>query len=146
MALYVPAARRRRRLLVFTGAALLVGLLLGAFIGRGTAPTVDDRIEAVRNDARQTAAGLRVIALHDESNAVSNAGEGDGGTQLVLDRTRAELREEFDDAPWITTEQRDELINALDGLDEQSDRTSETFGRDAEALADKIDAAFGTAT
>ena len=90
MALYVPAARRRRRIVVFTVGALVVGLLLGALLGRVTAPTVDDRLASVRSSAQQTAAGLRVIAIHDQSNTVSNQ-SANSGADLVLKRTRSEL-------------------------------------------------------
>jgi len=142
MALYIPPARRRRRLLLCTLAALVVGLLLGALVGRASAPTVDDRLSSVREHARQTAAGLRVIAIHDESQAISNQAD-DGGADLVLTDTRSQLRDEFGDAPWITLTQREALYEALDDLEAQPDKTSSAFGRDAEALARQIESTFG---
>ena len=143
MAVYVPAARRRRRLLVFVGVALVAGLVLGALVGRATAPTVGDRISSVQEDARRTAAALRVLALHDESGAISNQA-GNGGADLVLTRTGAELRKEFDAAPWITTAQRAALLGALADLTAISDRTSSEFGKAAEAVAGRIDSTFGS--
>ena len=142
MALYVPAARRRRRIVVFTVGALVVGLLLGALLGRVTAPTVDDRLASVRSSAQQTAAGLRVIAIHDESNTVSNQ-SANSGADLVLKRTRSELEHEFGHAPWITLAQREALLKSLDELEAQPDRKSEAFGTAADALANQIEATFG---
>ena len=101
MALYVPAARRRRRVVIFAVVALVLGVVLGVVVGRVTAPTVDDRLASVRKSAQQTAAGLRVIAIHDESDTVSNQ-TANSGAELVLKQTRSELKREFDDAPWIT--------------------------------------------
>src|SRR6476660_9744095 len=109
MAVYVPAGRRRRRIYAFVGIALVVGLVIGAFLGRTTAPTVGDRIASVQADARQTAAALRVLALHDESGALSNPTAGAGCADLVLDRSGSELSAEFGRAPWITSEQRQAL-------------------------------------
>ena len=76
-------------MLAFVGVALVAGLIVGALVGRITAPTVDDRISSVQEDARQTAAALRVLALHDESGALSNQSAGDGGADLV---SRAHVR------------------------------------------------------
>jgi hypothetical protein len=146
MALYVPAAKRRRRTLVFVGIAVIIGLVLGALVGRLTAPSVDDRINAVRKDARETASGLRVIAIHDESGAVSNQSASGSGTELVLKDTRDQLRDEFDRAPWITTPQRDALMQQLEDLATRTDRRTEAFGAAADALAQKIEETFGAPT
>ena len=143
MALYVPAARRRRRVLIFAGVALVAGLVVGVVVGRASAPTVEDRLHSVRSNAEQTAAGLRVIALHDESSAIANQ-SGNGGADLVLRDTRSEMRNEFGDAPRITTAQREALLAALDELEAEPDRTSAAFGARAEAVAKQIEATFGT--
>ncbi len=144
MALYVPAARRRRRIVVFTVVALVLGLALGALLGRVTAPTVDDRLASVRKNAQQTAAGLRVIAIHDESNAVSNQ-TANAGANLVLEQTRSDLHNEFNDAPWITLAQREALLKSLDELEAQPDRTTDAFGNAADTLATQIEKTFGAA-
>jgi hypothetical protein len=128
---------------VLIGVAVLVGLVVGAIAGRVSAPTVDDRIASVREDARQTAAGLRVIALHDESNAISSQTPGDGGVDLVLRDTRSQLHDEFDRAPWITLQQREALLKQLDELQARSDRTGASFGEAADAMAGAIETTFG---
>ena len=48
MALYVPAGRRRRNVILGLVGALIVGLIIGGVIGRVTAPTVSDRSRACR--------------------------------------------------------------------------------------------------
>lgn len=143
MALYVPAGRRRRFAYLLGAAALVLGLVLGGAIGRATAPTVDDRISQVRADARQTAAGLRVIALHDEAGELSGSEAGDGGTDLVLRRTRTELAEELERAAWLRAGDRQALLSELAALQRRSDRESRDFGIAAEALADRILAILG---
>jgi hypothetical protein len=142
MALYIPPARRRRRLIAAVAAALLVGLLGGAVIGRSTAPTVDDRVAAVRSDARAAAAGLRVIALHDAAGALSNQEPGDGGADVTLRQTRAALQEAFDRAPWLGGAQRAKLLSDLDKLGAIADKTSKEFGTAADALATEIETTF----
>jgi hypothetical protein len=144
VALYIAPARRRRRVLVTAGVALALGLLLGAFVGRATAPTLDDRISSVRGDAQETAAGLRVIALHDEAGTTTEGG-GDQGADLVLERTRSELDALFDRAPWLGSDARAELFDELDALADSPDPTGAAFGEGADALAGHIETTFGAA-
>ena len=142
MALYVPPARRRRRLIVAATVALLVGLALGVLIGHVTAPSLGDRVAAVQSDARQASAGLRVIALHDQTGAASNQQPGAGGADLVISTTRTALQTAFGEAPWIGSTQRSKLLSDLDKLAGISDKTSKEFGTAADALAAEIDATF----
>jgi hypothetical protein len=142
MALYIPPARRRRRLIVAASAALLVGLLGGVLIGRSTAPTIDDRVAAVQSDARAAAAGLRVIALHDEAGALSNQEPGGGGADLTLRQTRTALQQAFDHAPWLGGRQRAKLLSDLDKLSAITNKTSKQFGAAADALATEIETTF----
>ena len=144
MALYIAPARRRRRVLVTAGVALALGLLLGVFAGRATAPTLDDRISSVRGDARETAAGLRVIALHDEAGTAAEGG-GDQGTDLVLERTRSELDDLFDRASWLGSDARAALFDELDALADNPDPAGAAFGEGADALAGHIESTFGAA-
>jgi hypothetical protein len=144
VALYIAPARRRRRILVAAGVALVAGLLVGLVAGRVTAPTLDDRISSVQDDARQTAAGLRVIALHDEAGTGGDA--DDQGAELVLRRTRSELDELFDRAPWLGSDTRKTLFDEVDALAEDPDPTSAGFGEAAEALAGHIEQTFNAAT
>ena len=144
MALYTPASTRRRRIAVIAVVALLLGLGVGLLVGRSTAPGIGERIASVRDDARRTAAALRVIVLHDEAG-IPTSSAGDGGAELVLSRTRTELDGEFSRAPWLAAAQHDDLVRALDALVAMKDRTSAAFSQAAEALAEKIDSTFGDA-
>jgi hypothetical protein len=144
VALYIPAGRRRRRTAFFAVGALVLGLLIGAVVGRASAPTATEKIKAVQADARNTAAALRVIALHDEAGAVSAQGADDAGIALVLKNTRSDLRDEFARAVWISPAARAELLQELDALEAQTDRKSTQFGEAAEKLAANIEATFGT--
>jgi hypothetical protein len=145
MALYVPPARRRRRLIAVALLALIVGLAAGVLIGRASTPSVADRVGAVQSDARATAAGLRVVALHDQAGAIANEQPGDGGADLVLARTRTDLEKLFAAAPWLGDAQRTKLRHDLDLLTAITDRTGKAFGTAAEALAAEIDATFNPA-
>jgi hypothetical protein len=142
MALYIPAGTRRRRTIIAATAALVIGLVAGLAIGRMTATTADQQIRSIQREALQTAAGLRVISLHDESGI--SASTGGGGTALVLSRTKDELTDELDRAAWITTDRRDQLLTDLNALSARKDQSSAAFGKAADAFAAEIEAAFGT--
>jgi hypothetical protein len=143
VALYIPATARRRRSIAITVAALVLGLIAGLLIGRTTAPTATDRIHSIQEDARRTAAGLRVLSLHEQAGAVSDQAPGNGGAALVLTRTRSELSDETDRAPWITPQARRALLDQLAKLAARTDRNAAGFGDAADALAGRIEEVFG---
>lgn len=144
MAFYIPASARRRRIVAASACALVLGAVLGVLFARATLPSVSDRVHSVQSQARQTSAGLRVIALHDTSVAVGSQGDAHGGTDLVLSRTRVELLREFKRAPWLSSTQKVTLLSGLDALVAITDRTTAAFGKAAEAFASQIDAAFAS--
>jgi hypothetical protein len=145
MALYIPPARRRRRLAVATVLALVAGLAIGGFAGRVSSPSTPERVRTAQADARAAAAGLRVLVLHDEAGAIANDQPGDGGADLALARTRTDLQDAFAEAPWLGAGQRTKLLHDLDLLVAIPDRASKAFGTAAEALAAEIDATFNPA-
>jgi hypothetical protein len=145
MALYIPAGARRRRTAVIAVIAAIVGVVVGVAVTKATTPSTAERIGSIQSAARQTAAGLRVISLHDESGAVSASGSGDDGTQLVLDRTKSELTAELGRAKWIDATERDRLLTQLADLSARKDKTDKSFGKAADAMAKAIEQAFGTA-
>ncbi len=59
---------------------------------------------------------------------MSNETTGDGGADLVLQRTRDELNKEFSDAPWLGAAARKQLLDELAALDAQTDRNTPAFG------------------
>jgi hypothetical protein len=139
LALYVPQARRRRRTLSLAAATAIVGLAAGGVLGRVSAPTVSERVAAVRADARDTASGLRVISLHGEAGVDA---AGAGGADLVLKRTGEELAAEFDDAPWLAAETKKRLLTGLAELKALPDHSGARFGDAAAALAQLIEDTF----
>jgi hypothetical protein len=142
MALYIPARRRRRRVIAASLAGLCAGLVIGLLAGRSSAPSFDDRVKSVQTDARGTAAGLRVLALHDQAAALSTRAPGDAGADLVLQRTRRDLVALFERAPWVRRSDRARLLAALDALRAEPDRTFPRFGAAADALATQIEDTF----
>lgn len=144
MAVYIPQARRRRRLLVVAVAAFVLGGLVGLLVGRVTAPAPAERVAAVQEQARQVTAQLRVLSLHSEAGAAS-LGSGDGGAALALRRADADLGRALGQAPWIPAQRGSALRDRLHELE----RTSATGSRGAafaatiDRLAADIDTAFG---
>lgn len=115
MALYVPAGRRRRNLILGLVAAVVVGLVVGALVGRVTAPTVDDRVTTVQDDARSV-----VGALAATPNEYRKQLEGStefrtgGGVDDALTTARGSLVTALDNAPWLGPNLRRDATTALD--------------------------------
>jgi hypothetical protein len=145
MAIYVPRARRRRNTILVGVAGLVVGVLLGAAAGRSSAPTVEDRVKSVRSEARAIASQLRVVSLHEGAGAASLAGGGDAGADLALQRTETNLRALFKRAPWVTSKTAGDLVAETTALRTEAPKQANTeeFGKQVDALADKIEATFG---
>lgn len=139
MALYVPQSRRRRRTISLAAAVGVLGLVVGGVLGRVTAPTVAEQVAAVRADARDTASGLRVISLHGEAGVEA---VGSGGADLVLDRTRSELAAQFDEAPWLSGDQKSPLLAGLAALKAMPEQDGREFGDAAAKLAQLIEDTF----
>ena len=145
MAIYVPRAKRRRNLIAVTVAGVVVGAALGLAIGRGSAPTVEDRVSSVRRQARDTAAQLRVVSLHEESGAQSLAAGSDAGAELALRRTEKNLRALFKRAPWVPTKTGADLLSDTVALRTEAPKqaNSPEFAKVVDSLADRIESTFG---
>ena len=131
MAIYVPESRRRRNTIIIAVVAVVAGLVLGFLAGRASAPSLDDRVHDVQEEARTATSQLRVVALHEDAST------GAEGTKLALQRARDDLQTALDDAPWVSAAQAKVLLKAVDDLDASSS------GDDIEDVAKQIDAAFG---
>ena len=147
MAIYVPRARRRRNLIAVAVAGLVVGAALGLAVGRGSAPTVEARVRSVRTGARDIAAQLRVVSLHEESGAKSLTGGGDAGAELALRRAETDLRALFKRAPWVTAKTATDLLSDTVALRTEApgQASSPDFGKQVDSLADRIETTFGAA-
>ena len=133
MAIYVPASKRRRNAIIIAVVALLAGLAPGLVFGRASAPSLDEQVADVQEQARTAASELRVISLHED------AGTGSEGTELALDRAHDELSDALDDAPWIPDADAEALLAAVDDLDAGSSPD------EIEQVARQIEIAFGLA-
>lgn len=146
MALYVPAGRRRRNLILGLVGALVVGLVVGVLVGRATAPTVGDKVGSVQSSAEAVTARLRATPVEYRQQLTGSSEFRRGGTVLdSLAAARSSLRTSLDDAEWLGQTQRREADTALDALVVAA-RTKVTAARYAQlvdASADRIDAVFG---
>ena len=145
MAIYVPRARRRRILIAIGVAGLVLGAVLGLAIGRGSAPTVEDRVKSVRSEARGIASQLRVVSIHAEDNTASVAAGGDAGAELALRRTESHLRALFQRAPWVPSKTAADLLSDTVALRASAPghATTEAYGKQVDSLADRIETTFG---
>jgi hypothetical protein len=145
MAIYTPQAQRRRKLLILTVAAFLVGGLLGGIVGWSIAPTPADRVAEVREEARQTSSQLRVLSLHIEASAASLGAGGDAGARLALQRADDDLARALARAPWITADRGQRLITKLHELERTASGAAATapFADEVNRLATDIDDTFG---
>jgi len=101
MALYMPAARRRRRLILALLAALIVGGVVGGFTGRNLAPSLGDRVGDVQDQARAVTSELRAMPINYEKERAGGAEfRRGGGVADALDRAHSDLRSALDAAPW----------------------------------------------
>ena len=137
MAIYVPPSRQKARRILSAVALLVVGGLLGFLLARVMAPSLTDQVHDAQEQARELAAGLRVLALHDEAQAVS----GQASTDFALQRTEAGLKTAFTAAPWVPAATRSQLGSHVAEL--RRTRQEPGFGERAEAAAGEIEQAFG---
>jgi hypothetical protein len=104
MAVYAGPARRRRATIAIAVGTLILGLVIGIAIGRGTAKTLDDEIADGRAGGRDLVTALRVLPLEYQQ-----ASTGSSETGLIEDtvkRSTAQLPEALDGAPWLGPAQR----------------------------------------
>jgi gas vesicle protein len=114
VALYVPAGRRRRNLILGLVGALIVGLVIGGIVGRVTAPTVSDKVSTVQNSAREITARLQATPIEYAKQLSGSSEFKRGGTVLQsLEDAQQSMNGALDDAVWLGPSQRKELEDAL---------------------------------
>lgn len=150
MALYIPAAQRRRKVVVTAVVAAVAGMVLGIGLGRVTAPKAADQAAAAKEHAKRATGQLEAFPLHYEE---TRSGKGDRpgfDASLAAGVARAddELVVAFADAPWIDDASRAALRARVAAVKQAADREVppaqfETAVRDA---VSGIGAAFGLST
>lgn len=146
MALYIPAGRRRRRLIVAVVVAVLVGLVAGWALGRATAPTVADRVASVRSQAQ--AIDGRLQALPNEYDKVL-AGDpqyaNGGGPADSLVGIVADTRQLADEATWLSPAQQDAVVAAVEDAQTAASRRQSVaqFGDAITNASAAVNQAFG---
>lgn len=146
MALYVPAGRRRRNLILGLVGALVVGIVLGVVVGRVTAPTLSDKVSSVQDSVRGVTARIRATPLEYQKQLSGSTQFQSGGTvaQSLTDARRS-LTAALDDAVWLGTAQRKELEDSMAALlaVAGSKTSSARYGKLAEQTAVGIETSFG---
>jgi hypothetical protein len=117
VALYVPAGRRRRNVIIGLVGALIVGLIIGALIGRASAPGVSDKVASVQDSARTVTARLQATPIEYQKQLEGSTEFKSGGTVLQsLTDAQATLKGALDDAVWLGPSQRTDIEDALDAV------------------------------
>jgi len=116
MAVYRGPERRRRATALIAVAALIAGLLLGALLGRVTAPTIDDKIAEGHAAGRDLVAALRVLPL--EYTQASSGSSETGLIQDTVKRATGRLPAALDKEPWLDRAQRQEAATAVRAITE----------------------------
>lgn len=118
MALYVSAARRRRRTLVVGAAALVVGLLVGWLIGQATGSSANDDVKDRQNDAEQLVARLDGLDLEYQQTVAGGAsgsdavnGSLDAAAAIAADTDALMAR-----MPWVAQAERTATVQVVDGV------------------------------
>ena len=112
MALYVSVGRRRLRAVV---AAIVVGVLAfgtGLLIGRQQVASVGDRVRTVQSNADQIATGLDRLDV-EYANVVAGTESLAEAVLAPLDETITDAQHALDEAPWLTSQQRAAIVDAL---------------------------------
>jgi hypothetical protein len=144
MALYVSAGTRRRRSVVAVVVSAVVAFALGLLIGRQQVPSVDEQVSRVRTHAADIATGIERLDIEYEQ-VLAGDDTAQGGVIEPLDDIRRDLQSSLDDAPWIATAVRTELLDSLAAI-ESGARAEVPLGDMQALLSDagaKIRAAFG---
>jgi hypothetical protein len=117
LAIYVPDSTRRRRAVLLAAGCLVAGLVLGALVGRATAPSIDDEVRSVQAQAADAATALQRLPIEYEQ-LLSGDGESAATVNDAIDSAQAQLREAYDGAIWLGDTAPASTDAALDTLRE----------------------------
>ena len=133
MALYISAGRRFRRTVVIAVAAAVVAFAIGWLIGHQQVPSIAERVAEVQQDGEGQATGLERLGIEYEQ-VLAGTDDLDSSVLQPLDDLRTELQSTMDRAPWLTSDQRAAMLdavsqvrqNAVDGVPLESFTASAT--------------------
>ena len=115
MALYVSAARRRRRTIVVGVVALAVGLLAGLLVGRSLGSSAQDDVSDRQRETEQLVARLDGLDLEYQQTAGGGAA-GTDARQGSIDAARAIAADTtglLAAMPWVTPAERQSVAAAV---------------------------------
>jgi hypothetical protein len=147
VALYIPAAKRRRRLILLIGAGVVVGLLVGVLVGRLTAPGLSDGIHAAQSRAQRTTGLLESLPTEYEATQQGAQGKSAATFRQSLDQLDADLEAAIAKAKWLGPSARKRLraaVATVRSADEDGVPSSvfqRTVADAAKVVADEFDLA-----
>jgi hypothetical protein len=149
MALYIPAGRRKRRLVLVALAALALGLVLGAAAGRASAPTAADQAAEAKQKADTVAGQLQALTIHYDQVAKGEITKASFQASLDagLARAQSDLDVAMAQAPWLDAKAKDALRAEVQGVSGLAARDAPAAEFDAAVAhaATSIKVAFGAA-
>lgn len=114
MALYIPAGRRRRKLIVAAVVGVVVGLIVGIGIGRASAPSLSDKVSSAQTAARTLAARLQTVPLEYEKSLSGTAGAAD--IPATIATIEAAVPDAVDKAPWLGSEDQKTIVADIEAV------------------------------
>jgi len=148
VAIYVPQGAKRRRLILISVGTLVLGLLVGFLVGRATAPSIDDAIADVREQADDAATAFERLPIEYEQ---ALAGQGGESTQTITDAiasARSQLDDAYADATWFGDGASAATDEALDTVQQAvaDGASAEEFATAAADAAAAIRSTFGVSS
>jgi len=146
MAVYMSPNRQRRRLLVVTVLALVIGATVGLVAGRTTATSADDEVDASRLRGRRVAAALRALPV-EYGELRSGSGES---SQLAFDdavhRIIGQATTALDGAPWLGPSANDRVVRDVEAVQAalEAKASPDEFAAAVEKAAATVEDVFDT--
>jgi hypothetical protein len=112
MALYISTARRTRRTIITAVAVGLVALALGWLIGRQQVPSIDSRVDDVKVAAGDAATAIERLDIEYEQ-VLAGSDSLESSVLVPLDELRTDLQATMDRAPWLGSERRATVLEAI---------------------------------
>lgn len=116
MAVYVSAARRRRRAVLAAVVALVVGIVAGVLIGRTTASGVNDAVAASRRRGTQLVAQLQTLPFEYQAMTEHKPGKSQATFDDAVDRIEELLRSDLAKMPWVGVRAKASATAAMEQL------------------------------